>query len=98
VVLVPVPVQHQIVQRAPHVAYAPARLGVGWHYRTWKLRSGTVRIWFANKAGKEITFVAAPFKGNCLAGREKTFQLAGVKVYWGHTSEEQQAWRCVNGV
>ena len=96
--LVPVPVQHQIVQRAPMVAYVPARLSVGWHYRTWKLQTGVVRIWFANRAGKEITFVAAPFRGNCLSGREKTFQMAGVKVYWGHTANEQQAWRCVNGV
>ena len=28
----------------------------------------------------------------------KSFQLAGNKVYWGHTSTEQQAWRCVNGM
>jgi hypothetical protein len=27
---------------------------------------------------------------------EKSFQLAGNKVYWAHTSNEQQAWRCVN--
>ena len=33
--------------------------------------------------------------GSCTAGKEKTFQLAGVKVYWGHTATEQQAWRCV---
>jgi len=99
VVLVPVPVQNQIVQRAPQVvAYAPARLDVGWHYATWKLEGGRVRIRFANKAGKEITFVAAPFTDDCLAGKEKTFQMAGVKVYWGHTADEQQAWRCVNGV
>lgn len=34
----------------------------------------------------------------CTAGREKTFQLAGNRVYWGHRVEEQQAPRCVNGV
>jgi hypothetical protein len=28
--LVPLPVQHQIAQKAPLVAYVPARLGVGW--------------------------------------------------------------------
>jgi hypothetical protein len=97
-VLVPVPVQHEIAQKAPLVAYAPARLAPGWHYRKWTHQGGVVRIWFANKAGKEITFVAAPFKGNCRAGMEKSFQLAGVKVYWGHTANEQEAWRCVNGV
>jgi hypothetical protein len=34
-VLVPVPVQHQIAQKAPLVAYVPARLAVGWHYERW---------------------------------------------------------------
>ena len=95
--LVPVPVQHAIVQKAPLVAYAPARFAIGWRYKGWT-HSGTLRITFTNKAGKEIVFVAARFTGNCRAGMEKSFQLAGNKVYWGHTSNEQQAWRCVNGV
>jgi hypothetical protein len=98
-VLVPAPVQQQILTHAPQAAYAPARLAPGWRYTRWT-RQGTrtVRIWFANKAGKEIVFVAAPFRGNCRAGMEKSFQLAGVKVYWGHRAEEQEAWRCVNGM
>jgi hypothetical protein len=29
---------------------------------------------------------------------EKSFQMAGIKVYWSHTANEQQAWRCVNGM
>ena len=95
--LVPVTVQHQIAANAPLVAYAPARLDPRWRYERWSHGGGAVRIWFANRAGQEIVFVAAPFKGDCTAGREKTFQLAGVKVYWGHRAEEQQAWRCVNG-
>ena len=95
--VVPVPVQHQIAQKAPLVAYVPARLAIGWRYKRWT-HAGALRIWFSNKAGKEIVFVAAPFKGNCRAGMEKSFQLAGNKVYWSHTSNEQQAWRCVNGV
>jgi len=95
--LVPLPVQHEIAQKAPLVAYVPSRLAIGWHYRNWT-KAGALRIWFVNRAGKEIVFVAAPFKGNCRAGMEKSFQLAGNKVYWGHTSNEQQAWRCVNGM
>jgi hypothetical protein len=95
--LVPVSVQHEIAQKAPLVAYAPARLAVGWHYARWThLRA--LRIFFRNKAGREIVFVAAPYKGNCRAGMEKSFQMAGVKVYWGHTANEQEAWRCVNGM
>ena len=95
--LVPVPVQHEIAQKAPLVAYAPARLAVGWHYARWT-HEGALRIFFRNKAGREIVFVAAPYKGNCRAGMEKSFQMAGVKVYWGHTANEQEAWRCVNGM
>jgi hypothetical protein len=91
------PVQHEIAQKAPLVAYAPARLAVGWHYARWT-REGALRIFFRNKAGREIVFVAAPYKGNCRAGMEKSFQMAGVKVYWGHTANEQEAWRCVNGM
>ena len=97
--VVPVPVQHQIAQKAPLVAYVPARLAIGWHYAKWSTGDfGALHIVFTNKAGREIVFVAARFTGNCRAGMEKSFQLAGNKVYWGHTSNEQQAWRCVNGV
>ena len=95
--LVPVPVQHQIAQKAPLVAYVPARLAVGWHYERWT-HQGALRIYFANKAGREIVFVAAPFKGNCRAGMAKSFQLDGNKVYWAQTATEQQSWRCVNGM
>ena len=95
--LVPAPVQHQIAQKAPLVAYAPARLAVGWHYERWT-HQGALRIFFANKAGQEVVFVATPFKGNCRAGMTKSFQLAGNKVYWSQTATGQQAWRCVNGM
>jgi hypothetical protein len=95
--LVPVAVQHQIAQKAPLVAYVPARLAVGWHYKRWT-HQGALRIYFSNKAGREIVFVASPFKGNCRAGMTKSFQLDGNKVYWSQTATEQQAWRCVNGM
>jgi hypothetical protein len=96
--LVPLPVQHQIAQKAPLVAYVPARLGVGWHYERWTHQGALLRIYFSNKAGREIVFVASPFKGNCRAGMTKSFQLDGNKVYWSQTATEQQAWRCVNGM
>jgi hypothetical protein len=96
--VVPVFTQHRIATRAPSLAYVPARLAIGWRYRNWKVEGGVLRIWFANKAGRTITFVAARLSGKCRTGMEKSFQLAGVKVYWSHTANEQQAWRCVNGV
>jgi hypothetical protein len=94
---VPVPVQHAIVLRTPQLSYVPTRIPVGYRYLRWKWteNSGTLRIWFRNKAGKEIVFISSWQYGNCASGKEKTFQQAGTKVYWGHRAEEQQAWRCV---
>ena len=97
--VVPVPVQHQIAQKAPLVAYVPARLAIGWHYSTWSTGDfGALHIVFTNTAGREIEFVAARFEGNCRAGMTKSFQLDGNKVYWSQTATAQQAWRCVNGM
>jgi hypothetical protein len=98
-VLVPAPVQHQIAQKAPLVAYVPARLGIGWHYLKWSTGEfGALHIVFTNKADRKIEFVAARFKGNCRAGMTKSFQLDGNKVYWAQAAGVQQAWRCVNGM
>jgi hypothetical protein len=96
--VVPAFTQGQIAKTVPSLAYVPARLAIGWRYRRWTHRGGVLRIFFANKAGREITFVAAPLTGTCRAGMEKSFQQAGVKTYWSHTANEQQAWRCVDGV
>jgi hypothetical protein len=95
--LVPPPVQQQIVQQAPLVAYVPARLAPGWKYAHWTATEETLVISFT-KAGKRIDFFVRRFRGDCTAGRGKTFQLAGVKVYWNKTPSEQMAWRCVGGV
>jgi hypothetical protein len=96
--VVPVFTQHRIAATVPGLAYVPARLAIGWRYRRWTHDQGLLRIFFADRAGREITFVVAPSSGSCAASKEKTFQLAGVKVWWSHTRNEQQAWRCVNGV
>jgi hypothetical protein len=93
--VVPLSVQARIAATAPRLAYVPTRMGFGFHFRRWERKPGVVRIWFRNKAGWEITFVAAPLRGGCRAGFQRSFQLAGNKVYWAQTSEEQQAWRCL---
>lgn len=92
--VVPVFTQHRIAATLPSLAYVPARLAIGWRYERWT-HSGALRIFFVNKAGREIVFVASHVSGSCRAGMVKSFQLDGVKVWWAHTSFGQQAWRCV---
>ncbi len=54
-------------------------MAFGFRFRGWQLKQGALHIWFRNKAGRQITFVALRKPGDCAAGREKTFQLAGNK-------------------
>ena len=98
--VVPVFTQRQIAKRAPALAYVPARLAIGFRYRNWKLGGGVLRIWFASRTEprKTIVFAAAPFHGSCRAGMERSFQMAGVKTWYSHTSSRQEAWRCANGM
>lgn len=95
--VVPVFTQHRIAQTVPALAYVPARLAIGWRYERWT-HHGALRIFFRNRAWREIVFVAARFTGDCRAGMEKSFQLDGVKVWWAQTAVDQRAWRCVNGM
>jgi hypothetical protein len=84
--------------KLPSLAYVPARVPSGFRYYRWATTTRpALRIWFRDKAQHEITFVATNQVGPCATGREKTFQLDGNKVYWSHTANEQQAWRCVAG-
>jgi hypothetical protein len=98
--LVPPYVQHLIETRAPHVAYVPARGAIGFPYRNFKTGGGTVRIWFASRSEpkKTIVFEAKAFHGVCRAGSSKSFQMAGVKTWYGYDGTTQRAWRCVHGV
>jgi hypothetical protein len=84
--------------KLPPLAYVPTRVGFGFRYYRWATTTRpALRIWFRDRAAREITFVATFQQGPCAAGREKTFQLDGNKVYWSHSANEQQAWRCVAG-
>ena len=93
--VVPVATQARIAKVRPSLAYAPTRMLIGFRFRSWRIGPAAVYERFTNKAGWEITFVAAPLRGACRAGMIKTFQLDGNKVYWSHTGAEQMAWRCV---
>lgn len=90
--------QTALRHKLPSLAYVPTRVGFGFRYYRWATTTRpALRIWLRDKAKREITFVATFQKGACAAGREKTFQIDGNKVYWSHTADEQQAWRCVKG-
>jgi hypothetical protein len=93
--VVPPSVRAQIERQAPGLAYAPTRMARSFRYTSWRRTRRTVQIAFDNKAGWEIRFVVTAQRGSCEAGKEKSFQLDGNKVYWSHTGAEQQAWRCV---
>ena len=96
--LVPVPIQHEIAQKAPVVAYVPSRLAPGWRYADYSSTGKTLAIVFRNPAGSEIDFLVSRFTGDCAFGERKFFQMAGVKTYWTRTGGQQLAWRCVDGL
>lgn len=98
---VPSAVEHQIAVHAGVESYTPARMLTGWHYVRWQFVPGELRIWFTNRSNRQVKFDVTPLlTGSCAAGRQKTFQLAGNKVYWSQVTDptveyQQQAWRCV---
>ena len=102
--LVPVPlvVQHAIKKRTSALGYVPARVPFGFRYARWSYSASpqpATRIWFQRRLKPpswQITFVASKQAGPCPRG-EKSYQVDGNKVWWSHTSNEQQAWRCVAG-
>jgi len=101
VLVVPLRSQLAIKHRTNLYAFVPTRVAFGFRYYAWKFQPGAqpaLRIWFRHKTQRnsEITFVVTPQKGPCAQGKEKSFQLDGNKVYWSHTAQEQQAWRCVS--
>ena len=100
---VPAAVERQIAKKAGIESYSPARMMTGWHYLRWQYVPGELRIWFTNRSNWQVRFDVTPLlSSSCAAGRQKTFQLAGNKVYWSQVTDPtvefvQQAWRCLRG-
>jgi hypothetical protein len=94
---VPLHAQQAIKHRTKLYAYVPARVPIGFRYYRWSFtpKPGALRIVFRNKAVWEIVFSASPGAACTGAGKQKTFQLDGNKVYWSQTETGQQAWRCI---
>jgi hypothetical protein len=102
--LVPTFIQHLVTRRAASLAYAPTRAPSGYRYLsyTWNASGKTLTIRLHDKhyatsnARHTAVFTATPFAApltSCPAGKQKTIQYAGNKVYWDGTV----AWRCVKG-
>jgi hypothetical protein len=102
--LVPTFVQHLVERKAGTLAYAPTRAPANYRYLsyTWNAAAKrlTIRLhdrhYAASNAKHTAVFTAAPFAGAlsaCSAGKQRTIQYAGNKVYW----DGVVAWRCVRG-
>jgi hypothetical protein len=99
--LVPVFIQGLIKHRAGAQAYVPTRAPSGYTYLSYRwspaTRTLTVRVAdrrYPNLAKHTVAFTAEPFRGNCSAGNQKSYEVDGNKTY----SDAGVAWRCLNGV
>lgn len=77
--------------------YLPTRMLIGYRYHSWSMKNGVLRVVFRNKAGRQIDWTVARMIGSCDRGKQKSFQLAGNKVWWAQDAKGQRAWRCVFG-
>jgi hypothetical protein len=67
----------------------------GFTYTGWSHRGGVLRVEFRSKSGLRLEWRVLPMGGTCDAGKQKSFQLGGNKVWWAQAATEQRAWRCV---
>jgi hypothetical protein len=91
--LVPVPVQQQIVAQAPVLAYAPSQLPAGWRFSSWFTTGSMLEIVFRRAGGGELDFFVFRFRGSCSVG--SLGKVGG--VYWSRSVARPSAWRCVDG-
>ena len=77
--------------------YLPTRMLIGFTYAGWSQKAGVLRVTFRNPAGRTVVWAVAPMSGACDVGKQKSFQLAGNKVWWAQDASGQHAWRCVFG-
>jgi len=77
--------------------YLPTRMLPGFGYASWSKKGSVLHVEFRNNAGRTVVWTVAPMTGSCDAGRQKSFQLAGNKVWWAQGPSAQRAWRCVFG-
>jgi hypothetical protein len=99
--VVPEFIQKLVRAKAGTLAYVPTRVpfryryvGYGWRERVVTIRVADRR--FPLDGRHSLAFTARRFAGTlatCGAGRQKTLQMDGNKVYW----DGAVAWRCLRG-
>jgi hypothetical protein len=96
--LAAVPVPRNVVlavdRNVPIANFMPTRMLSGFRYASWSYRRGVLRMQFRASGGRTIVWTVQPMTGTCDAGRQKSFQLAGNKVWWAQSGGTQRAWRC----
>jgi hypothetical protein len=92
---VPTGVVLAVDRKVPVANYMPTRMLPGFVYKSWSPATGGLRMTFGNPAGRTIVWTVAPMTGSCDAGKQKSFQLAGNKVWWAQSGGVQRAWRCL---
>jgi hypothetical protein len=68
---------------------------LGFAYESWSHKAGVLRVEFKSKSGLTFEWRVESMTGDCAAGKQKSFQLGGNKVWWAQNGAEQDAWRCV---
>lgn len=92
----PKALQRQIVSETPQLAYLPTRLPNGLRYSRYIPQgSGDFVLQFKGPYGPdELAFSVQ--KARCYRPPAiRTFRVNGVRVVWGGTPDEQEAWRCI---
>jgi hypothetical protein len=74
--------------------YLPTRVGAGYTYYRWSVKGGVMRVDFRAKNGSVLEWRIEPMTGSCDAGKQKSYQVIGNKVWWAQRATEQVAWRC----
>jgi hypothetical protein len=99
--VVPPFIQKLVRTKAGALAYVPTRVPFRYRYVGYGWRGRVVTITVADRrfpldGRHSLAFTARRFGGTlstCGAGRQKTLQMGGNKVYWDGTV----AWRCLRG-
>ncbi len=88
-------VQRAIVKTFPLLAYVPTELPAGYHYSEYFSSSqDDFGLSFTRPGGTPDDLGFRVRNAHCPGGALHTFRVSGVRIRWGGTYEDQEAWRC----